>query len=158
MVKGDHELNRSRCKVCKFLKEHRFAKAQWDNEVNRGDSLGQLQTVLRTLGLEASKSTISRHLTECEGKELYETKTAKVKRPFKNLSHIFSLKPELNIPSKCEHKGRKKHVFNVDKERVEVYCAECNKLLTWYNPEDKPRKRRDRVIVILNALKGDKRK
>lgn len=86
-------MNRSRCKICKFLRDHVFAKSQWNNEVSRGDSLNELRTVLRTLGLDVSKSTISRHLVECEGLELYQTKTIKLKKSFKRVSNFF-IKPK----------------------------------------------------------------
>lgn len=153
-------MNRSRCKICSFLRNHSFAKSQWDNEVNRGDSLGELQTVLRTLGLGVSRSTISRHLVQCENLELYETKTAKIKKamksPFKKLNNFF-IRPIVETPSsKCKHLRTTKF-WNMTKERVFIKCKDCGEILGSFDPEAKPRERSNRDITIINALRESRR-
>lgn len=160
MVKGDYKVNRSRCKICKWLRENRFARSQWNNEVSRGDSLGELQTVLRTLGLEASKSTISRHLVECEHLELYESKIGKIKKsmkkPFKKLNNFF-IKPTVeSSSSECRHLRTTKF-FDMPNERVVIKCLDCGKNLMAFNPEVKPRNTAVRDTIIINAIHESRR-
>jgi len=158
-------MNRSRCKVCKFLREHAFAKAQFDNEKHKALSLKELQTVLRVLGLDASKSTISRHLTQCEGLKLFETKTTKIKkaikRPFKKFN--FFIKPIVEIPSTCKHE-RVRHSFDHnywDRKAdglVWIVCLDCNEVVMKYDPDtERNRKRPRRDLTIINALRKKQR-
>lgn len=159
-------MNRSRCRICKFLKDHRFAKAQWSAEVNKALSLKELQTVLRVLGCEVSTSTISRHLTECEGINLYQTNMGKVKKavksPFKKLSDFFNPKEETDtegdIPCYiCRNLAKKEDlVFDC---LLHVYlCEKCFFRRSVEKPETKSRRSRINTKVLLRKLEEARRR
>ena len=157
---------RSFCKVCKFLASNPSVKAQWDNEVNRKPSLKELILVLRLLGLEnVSKSTISRHLKECEGIELYGLKLEKLRKTIVNVrkkaSKYFINPSSVSHPKECEH-SRTIRFWDMSSERVLIKCANpsCNKILGSFEPEENERrteKDKERNILLLNSLRRKRR-
>jgi len=156
MAKGVDSMNRGRCKICQFLTANIFAKRQWDTEVGKALSLRELQTILRVLGCDVSRSTISRHLIEDEGIELYQTRREKIKKavetPLRKLSGFF-IRPTIETPSsKCKHLRTTKF-FDMAKERVFEKCLDCGEILWSFDPEAKSRQRPNRDFLIINTLR-----
>ena len=157
------------CKICAFWKKNFFMVSQrehFEKRVRETLSLAKLCILLEGYGLEVSRETVRNHILnhmtlEISEQRKYERENI-LARGVKKVRQKFWIKPEeiTSLPQTCEHPRHKQfQYYDLNLERVQVFCGVCKKLLYSFDPEQDSRRmnKNPRNLAILESLTRRKR-